>query len=73
MNIDIEIQSSQEEINIDFDFKGAYMGTYEPVPSVEEYEIETANKTMISNIKIKPIPISRVSTPDDKGYVVTIG
>lgn len=73
MNIDIEIQSSQEDLEIDFDFKGAYTGTYEPVPSVEEYEIDTANKTMLSNIKIKPIPISKVSNPDNKGFVVTIG
>ena len=73
MNIDIEIQSSMEEIEIDFEFEGAYTGSYEPSPSVDGYELDTANKTMLGNIKVKPIPISRVSAPDDKGLVVTIG
>lgn len=81
-DIGIEISSEEEisisvesekEIDLDFGFDGTYTGSYEPIPSVQEQTLETANKRMLGDVKVQPIPVSRVSAPDNKGYVVTIG
>ena len=67
------IESNQEDIDIEFDFTDFYTGAYEVTSSIEEQTMLTANKKMLGNVNIKPIPVSRVSAPGNKGYVVTIG
>lgn len=82
MNINLAI-STQEDINIgfeaetevdyDFGLDACYTGTYVATPRVYEQELNTANKTMIGDVKINPIPVSKVIAPQGNGYVVTIG
>ena len=73
MNINLEITESQENIDFDFGLDACYTGSYVATPRVYEQELSTANKTMIGDVKIKPIPVSKVISPQTSGYVVTIG
>ena len=72
-DIIIVFESNQEDILIDFDFEGFYTGEYEVTPSVGEKMLATANKSMLRDVYVKPIPVKKVSAPDNKGYVVIIG
>ena len=72
MKIDIELSATQENIDIDFGLNGFYTGSYEPESSVEGGELETANKKMLGNIKIKPIAVTKISNPSG-GYSCQIG
>ena len=81
-DIGIEISSEEEisfsiesekEIDLDFGFDGMYTGAYEAIPTAEEQTLDTANKRMLGDIRVQPIPMSRVPSPQNKGYTVTIG
>ena len=72
-NIDLDFGvDEQDNIDLDFDFDNVYTGSYEPTPSVGEQTLETANKRMLGDIKIKPIPVSKVTNPSG-GYSCIIG
>lgn len=82
MNINISIQTDEEinigigtesEIDYDFGLNSAYTGSYEPIPAVGEQTLNTANKTMLKDVIVQPIPVSRVISPKGNGYTVTIG
>lgn len=71
--VDIALQCDKPiEIDFGIDDK-TYTGEYETVSSVDEQVLETANKVMMNNVVIKPIPVSRVISPHGNGYTVTIG
>lgn len=82
MNINLSIQTDEEiniglstesEIDYDFGLNAAYTGSYEPVPTLGEQTLDTANKTMIRDIVVQPIPVARVISPSGNGYTITIG
>lgn len=61
-------------IDIDFGLdEDTYTGEYETTSSINEQVLPTANKKMMGNVVINPIPYSRVPSPHNKGYTVTIG
>ena len=60
-------------IDIDFGLDEVYTGEYETYSSIDEQVLDTANKRMMGNVVINPIPYSRVPSPNNKGYTVTIG
>ena len=71
----VEIALKYEDpIDIDFGIdETTYTGKYETVSSIDEQVLNTANKKMMKDVVIKPIPVSRVPSPHNKGYTVTIG
>ena len=69
INIDIEDTS---EIDMDFGLNGYYTQSYEPVPTVDGYSLPTADKLMLRDIIVQPIPVQKVSNPSG-GRTVTIG
>ena len=72
-NIDLDFGvDEQDNIDLDFDFDNVYTGSYEPTPSVGEQTLETANKRMLGDIKIKAIPTSVVDNIYG-GQTFTIG
>lgn len=69
MIINLSIQTDEEiniglgteqEVDYDFGLDACYTGSYEPIPSVGEQTLDTANKTMLRDIVVKPIPTSDV-------------
>lgn len=70
INIDF---GTEAEVDFDFGLDACYTGSYEATPSLGEQTIPTANKTMLSDIHIDPIPVSKVISPQGSGYTVTIG
>ena len=50
----------------------SYVGDYEVTPKVNEQTLETDNKRMTANLKIKSIPFCEVSNPSG-GTTVYIG
>lgn len=68
----LSVVSNQEDIDIDFDFSGFYTGAYEVTPAVVGTELITANKTMLRDIIINPIPTSDVDNLSG-GRTFTIG
>ena len=60
MTINLEIKESQENIDLDFGFDAVYTGSYELEPEVNGYTIDTANKRMLKDLKIKDIRTSDV-------------
>lgn len=73
MNINLSITETNENIDFDFGLDAYYTGSYEPVSALGEQTLDTANKVMLGNITIKPIPVSKVVAPSGNGYTVTIG
>lgn len=80
MNINLSIQTDEEiniglstesEIDYDFGLNAAYTGSYEPVPTVGEQTLNTANKVMLGNLKIAPIPYADVRNTSG-GHTITI-
>lgn len=57
INIGFEAET---EVDYDFGLDACYTGTYVATPRVYEQELSTANKTMIGDVRIKPIPYTDV-------------
>lgn len=70
-NIDFQIEDP-EEIEMDFGLNGYYTINYEPTPTVNGYTLPTANKMMLRDMVIQPIPIQKTSNQSG-GKTVTIG
>lgn len=49
-----------------------YDGEYEVTPNFETQILETAQKTMIDDVTVEPIPVSRTSNPEG-GKTIYIG
>ena len=60
-------------VDIDFGLNGVYTGEYEMTSKVNEQVLSTANKRMMNDIIIKPISVQKAKSPNNDGYVVTIG
>ena len=59
-NLNIEIEDA-EEIDMDFGLNGYYTLNYEPVPTVDGFSLPTADKLMLRDIYVQPIPVKKVS------------
>lgn len=70
-SIDLSFENN-EQFDIEFGFEAVYTGSYEPVSSLEEQTLDTANKRMLKDITIKPVPTSKMTNPKG-GYTVVIG
>ena len=57
INIGFEAET---EVDYDFGLDACYTGTFVATPRVYEQELSTANKTMIGDVRIKPIPYTDV-------------
>ena len=79
INIDFKLQNDIDiafndsaTIDLDFGFDAVYTGAYEVGSSLDEQVIQTANKRMMKDIVIDPLPTSKMTNPSG-GYTVKIG
>ena len=82
LNSNLEVDFESNNFGFDVDFgevhvvnKGGYKsydGSYEITPRLREQVLETSDKIMHDDLKIKEIPIARVSNPSG-GTTVIIG
>lgn len=63
--------NQQDEVEIDFGYESVYTGSYEIDPSVDGCIIETANKRMMKDLKVKEISVSSVDNAQG-GKTITI-
>ena len=68
--IDIAFDS-ETEVDLDFGFDAVYTGSYEVDPTVDGYTLETANKRMLRDMKVKQIAFSEVENASG-GKTITI-
>ena len=72
---DVEFNQGSSGWEVEFDNAQKiiyYDGEYEITPSLDEQTLETANKTMIDDVTVHQIPITRTSNPEG-GLTVLIG
>lgn len=60
------------QFDIEFGFEAVYTGAYEVGSSLYEQKLDTANKRMLKDVLIDPLPTSKITNPSG-GYTVTIG
>lgn len=72
-----DVEFNQESSGWEVEFDNAkktiyYDGEYEITPSLDEQTLETANKTMLDDVTVHQIQITRTSNPEG-GLTVLIG
>ena len=60
------------QFDIEFGFEAVYTGSYEVGSSLYEQTLDTANKRMLKDIQIDPLPTSKMTNPSG-GYTYVIG